>query len=317
MGKKACAAGITAAAAALVITILRIALTPRMQDAHTGEFKLSFVIIAVTACAAAAVVLLSYIGKKPVLPLWEGRPLWVLSCVLLLFGLVQLVTTLYDLFLYLRTGDTGVQPAVQSALYLDRLALIGVFLFGALSGVYALCLGWQTLSRGSFEPGRLRYLPLCLPLWLWMRLARYVVSYASAVSVEETFYDYAMLIVSLLFAMSLARYVSGQSNFRSPALLWQALLTVICGLSGTVTRFVMYLSGETEAYQASSMATFSDFCLAVVAACAALALLFGKEPAGVTPCDDSGETASEAQRVLDELVPDMSPTEPENRDTDQ
>lgn len=318
MGKKAYAAGIAAALTALLVTVLRIVLTPQMQDAHTGEFKLSWVIIGITAAAAAAVIVLSYADRSTVLPLWDGRPLRLLSCVMLVFGAVQIITVLYDLFTWLRTGVSA-QPLVQGAVALDRLALWGIFLFGAFSGVFAVRFGWQCLASGCFIPGKYRYMPLCLPLWLWMRLARYVVSYASAVSVTETFYDYAMLITSLLFAMSLARYVSGQSNYRSPALLWQALLTVICGVSGTVTRFVMYLAGETEAYQASCMATFPDFCLAVLAGCVALALLLGKEPAGIAAYGEAEEevSSSEAQRVLDELVPDASPVDPDDRSHDE
>ncbi len=319
MGKKAYAAGIIAALATLAVTVLRIALMPQMQDAHTGEFKVSFVIIGITTAAAAAVILLSYLDRSPVLPLWEGVPLKVLSCGVLLFGIIQAVTALYDFFSYLQTGDAASQPAVQSALVLDRLALIGVFLFGTLSGIFGIVAGADWLYTGRFAPGKYRYFPLFLPLWMWMRLARYVVSYASAVSVTETFYDYAMLIVSLLFTMSLARYIAGQTNFRSPALLWQALLTVICGLSGTITRFVMYLSGETEAYQASSMATLPDFCIAVVAALVALALLLGKKPAGVTACEKEEEIASpsEAQRVLDELVPDARAVDPDDQDPEK
>ena len=75
----------------------------------------------------------------------------------------------------------------------------------------------------------------------------------------------------------------------------------------------MYLSGETEAYQASSMATLPDFCIAVVAALVALALLLGKKPAGVTACEkEEIASPSEAQHVLDELVPDAHTAEPDD-----
>lgn len=300
-----------AVAMTLIVTIVRIILTPQMQDVRTGEFQLSFVVIGLMVVAAGVVIALSYLAKVPALPAIEGKPMQAAAWMLLSLGVVMTVTALYDAFVWMRTGiaPPPTQTVVGTA---DRLSLLGSLLFGLLGGVYGIRQGWSWIAGGRFVPGQYRFFPLALPLWLWMRLAWYVVSYASAVSVTETFYDYTMLIVSLLFAMSLSRYLSGQSTYRSPGLLWQALVTLLCGVSSTVTRFVMYIIGETEAYQASELASFPDLILALFAGCFGLALVLGKRPVDPSKAEEEEpEMRSEAQSVLEELVPEKTVSQPE------
>ena len=307
MGKKAHLAVLIVAAVTLIVTVVRIVLTPQLQDTHTGQFHLSYVVIGLMAVTAVAAVVLTYLDKSPALPAMEGRPLQVTAWMLIALGAVLVITSMYDTFAWLRYGVTP-PPSGAITGTADRLSLIGTLVCGLLAGAYSIRQGWSWVSGGCFTPGEYRLLPLALPLWLWMRLARYVVSYASAVSVTETFYDYTMLIVSLLFAMSLSRYLSSMTDYRSPALFWQALLTVLCGVSGPIVRFVMYLMGETEAYRASELASFPDLVLAGFAACVAISLLFGKRYADLIAQADDMPTP-ESQSLIEELAPEIPSSE--------
>ncbi len=307
VGKKARLAVLIAAVMTLIVTVVRILLTPQMLDLRTGDFQLSAVIIGLMAATAVAVIVLSYLDKTPALPSMEGAPLQATAWMMMALGAVLAVTVLYDAYVWWQLGLTP-PPNTQVTGTADKLTLWGTLIFGLLGGVYGVLQGWGWISDRRFIPGRFRFLPLALPLWLWMRLARYVVSYASAVSVTETFYDYAMLIVSLLFAMSLARYLSGLTTYRSPALLWQALLTVLCGVSGPVTRFIMYLMGETDAYQASALASFPDLMMALFAGCVAVALVLGQRPVDPGDAQATGdEPLPETQSLLEELAPEQAP----------
>ena len=303
VGKKARLAAVIAAVMTLIVTVVRIVLTPQMLDLRTGEFQLSAVIIGLMAATDIVVIVLSYLDKIPALPSIEGRPLQATAWMMMALGAVLAITVLYDAFVWRQTGITP-PPNTQITGTADKLTLWGTLIFGLLAGVYGILQGWNWISIRGFIPGKFRFLPLALPLWL----SRYVVSYASAVSVTETFYDYAMLIVSLLFAMSLARYLSGLTTYRSPALLWQALLTVLCGVSGPVTRFIMYLMGETDAYQASALASFPDLMMALFAGCVAVALVLGQRPVDPGDVQAAGdEPLPETQSLLEELAPEQAP----------
>ena len=218
---------------------------------------------------------------------------------LMVLGGALLLEGIYDIVAYLAWQQT---PSLQTAASgIDCLLLTGTIIFGMLAGVWALMQGYAWFTNEKLCCGKYPFLALAFPLWLWMRLGRYVVSYSSAVSVVETFYDYAMLVVSLLFAMAFARYVAGQTNYQSPTVFWTALATLLCGVSSTCTRFVMYLTGETEAYRASQLARLTDFAVALFAAAVAVALVMGKS--SIEESKEMPPKPSEGQNLLDELLP--------------
>lgn len=299
MGKKAHFALIAAGVATVLVTVLRIVLMPQLQDSRTGDFALGFGIIGLMVVCIAAFAALAYADKTKPMPAMDSLPLRASAVTLMILGGTLLLEHLYDVFAYLAWHQT---PSMQtSASGVDGLLLTGTIVFGLLAGVWALLQGYTWFTTERLCSGKYPLLALAFPLWMWMRLGRYVVSYASAVSVVETFYDYAMLVMALLFAMAFARYIAGQTNYQSPTVFWTALATVLCGVSSTCTRFVMYLVGETEAYRASQLARLTDLAVALFAAAVAVALVSSKK--SIDESQESAPPASEGQNLLDELLP--------------
>ena len=300
MGKKARLALIVAGIATVAVTALRVLLMPQMQDNRTGDFALGYGIIIAMLLCITVFAALAYADKTKPLPAMEGLPLRTTAWSLMILGGILVLENLYDVVAYMAWDQ---MPAPQTeAAGISGLLLNGTFVFGLLAGAWALLQGYAWLTTGQLCRGKYPLLTLAFVLWLWLRLARYVISYASAVSVVETFYDYAMLVASLLFAMAFARYISGQTDYQSPTVFWTALATALCGVSATCTRFVMYLMGETEAYRASELARPTDLMVAVFAAMVAVALALGKSSITQTEEQVADEISAE-QQLLDELLP--------------
>ncbi len=301
MGKKARLALIVAAGATVVVTALRVFLMPQLQDNRTGDFALGYGIIIMMLLCVAIFAVLAYADKTKPLPAMDGLPLRAAAWTLMILGGVVLLENLYDVIAYSVWEHT---PAPQAeAVGIGGFLLNGTFVFGLLAGVWALLQGYAWLTNGRLCRGKYPLLTLAFVLWLWLRLARYVISYASAVSVVETFYDYAMLVASLLFAMAFARYISGQTDYKSPTVFWTALATVLCGVSATCTRFLMYLLGETEAYRASELARPSDLTVALFAGAVAAALVLSKNSFAQAE-EQPTDAVSAEQQFLDEMLPE-------------
>lgn len=77
-------------------------------------------------------------------------------------------------------------------------------------------------------------------------------SYASAVDVGQSFYDFVMLIFLLLFLFAFARYISGVGQNRSRLLFFFSLMTALFALSGPLTRVFLYMTGHGDAYTPAS-----------------------------------------------------------------
>ena len=138
---------------------------------------------------------------------------------------------------------------------------------------------------------------------MWFRLVRYELSYASAVRVSQSFYDFVMLIFTLLFLFSFARYISGTGERKPPEksgrmLLVYALCAAVMSLSGPVTAFAMAVSGQTAAFNACRMAGLTDFGMGILALSTALTLAFAHPvPAAEVPPEEAAAMNAPAQAV--------------------
>lgn len=176
-------------------------------------------------------------------------------------GAVLVVSTLFDLYIWVTTKQTPAPNAYVIGKF-DAVLLVLTLAFGLLGGAFLVRIGFHWAAQGRMRRGVFALWALAPSLWVWMRLARYEMSYASATDVTESFYDFVMLIFTLLFLFSFARYVSGVNSGRSPrAVLGFALCTALFSLSGTLTRLAMYLMQDSMAYTSSELAGFSDFMI--------------------------------------------------------
>lgn len=94
---------------------------------------------------------------------------------------------------------------------------------------------------------------------IWMRLARYEMSYVSAIDVYRSFYDFVMLIFIMLFFLFFARFAAGVGNPRPRLLVGVSLSAALCALTGPATHFIMFAMGNPDAAEACALATPGGF----------------------------------------------------------
>lgn len=296
------AAGFTALMT-LAVWVLRSSLTPYMQSADTGVFHPSYaVILVMTLVLAAAGVLTALSAPAAAKP--AGK--WLLPTALfaILAGAVLSLTTIVDAARWFFWNRTP--PPNHSVLStVDGLTLFFTLVFGLLGGIMLVRLGLTWIFEQESRTGILRWWALAPVGWIWMRLARYEVSYASAVDVSESFYDFVMLIFTLLFLFSLARYVSGVGQKKPRLLFFFALATALCSLSGPLTRLSLYLTGQMDAFNASQLAGVTDGFIGAFALVFAFSLAFGRR---VNADEESAPQAQPAQGAsVDELLEELYP----------
>jgi hypothetical protein len=147
----------------------------------------------------------------------------------------------------------------------DLITLVASLICGVLGGVFLVMQGFCWMSRQADPSPARAWLSITPVLWMWFRLARYEISYASAVQIHESFYDFAMLLCSMLFLFSLARCMSTVAPNKPAKTVGFALCTVLMNLSGPVARVFFYLLGEGDAYRAGQLAGVPDFAIGVLA----------------------------------------------------
>ena len=89
----------------LAVLILRVALTPRMQDPDTGLFHLSYLIIGLMALTMLAAAVLSWLSQNDGVPP-GGKLLTPLSLSAMLAGSVMTIVSALDGFNWLLFGET-------------------------------------------------------------------------------------------------------------------------------------------------------------------------------------------------------------------
>lgn len=264
-----------------VVLALRIVLMPMMQETHTGRFRLSYIVIAVMLLTLIGAALLIWRSKKQPIVI-SGAPLTAASCGGVLCGTAMALGSLYEFFMWQFKGILPA-PVMTKPSSLQYVVLAVSLAGGVLGGVFLVLLGLQWLQENRSRSGVFRLMALAPSLWIWFRLARYEMTYASAINVTESFYDFVMLIFILLFFFSFARYVSGVGETPSKLLFWYALGTAMMAISAPLTRFGMYLLGNTAAYNSSELAGFIDLAVGVFALLFAYAQAFAIQEIVVDP----------------------------------
>lgn len=285
-------AGILTIVMILVVLVLRILITPRMMDTDTGMFKLSYIVIAVMALTMAAVAVLAGRHREPVKRI-SGLWLKPTAVTAMLGGGVMVLCALVDIYIWLFLGKTPA-PASSNPGAAEQVVLSLSLFFGVLGGGFLFRTGLLWLQENGSRQGVYKLWALCPVLWIWFRLARYEMSYVSAVDVYRSFYDFVMLIFILLFFFSFARYISG---FTAKAPRWTvaiSLCTAFFGITGPFTRLVMYMMGEEAAYKACQLAGPVDFVVGLFALCFAFSQAYGTpfpaEPDSPVPPDTAEST---------------------------
>lgn len=286
----------------VAVIVLRVTLVPWLQSTDTGLFGLSYVVVAVMLLTMIAVFVLLRMGKDelPTLPTVRGKWLLPIAVTVMAVGACILLTTVMDMYTWAAYGVTP-PPGKAVTGTVDRVTLFLSMIFGVLSGIYFIRLGLAWARENRERRGQLPFWALSPTFWVWMRLARYEVSYASAVEVHESFYDFAMLLFSMLFLFMLARQTADVGAKKPYVTVFFALCTVFLSISGAFARVILFLLGEGDAYRAGQLAGISDFAVGVLACVFALYWLFSSEPPEeVTAPDMEQIVLGEAAEMLSE-----------------
>lgn len=260
--------------ATALLVVLRALQLPTLLDVDTGLFSLNTGLIALP-CLVLAVLAWLCRGARGERVEVCGTAAAPVALMTLLTGGVLTACSLWELFSWQAYGKI---PAPETA-QLEGLALPLLWLYllcGVAGGIALIAFGGQVASEGGTRIGMSSF-PLLLPVvWMWFRLARYEMSYASAVRLSESFFDFAMLVFEILFLFKLARFASGIGNTRPGMLVFYGLGVGMFSVGGPLVRLCMYLLGDAQAYQASGLAGVADFALGLMAFFWAFALAMGQ-----------------------------------------
>lgn len=286
-------------ATAVLTVILRVWLMPAWLDTDTGVFTAGGAVIGILVAVLAALGVMGFTQRQF---RWEiGSPGAIpLAMSMLGIGVMLILSGVWDVWLWL--GDR-ITPPPQMTVYsgLGVTVLWLQLIFGVLAGAALLRLGLVLASEGITRRGMAGWSMLAPVLWIWFRMARYEMSYASTVRLSQSFFDFAMFIVEMFFLMKLARFVAGIGKVGAGTLQFFAAATAILSLSAPLTRWAMYMLADSEAYQASAMAGVPDLALGLLGLAVAFALASGgrdvPNPPPVQPEQEEESSVSDAAAV--------------------
>ena len=254
---------------AVAVTVVRLVLMPTLRDADTGRFTNSFVVIAVMLVTLIAVGVLGWRNDNRRIDI-GGRAAMPAGLLILLGGAGMAISSLWSALRWMIDG-TVPPPETAKVTALSSVILLLMLAFGVLGGVALLRLGWKIMAEDGTRIGMTSWSVLAPVLYAWFRLARYEMSYASAIGLGESFYDFLLLILEMLFFFKLARFTSGIGKSRPGNLAFYAAGTELFALSGALYRLGAYFLQDPEAYRSSELAGFPDFLIG----CMALAVMLG------------------------------------------
>ena len=218
------------------------------------------------ALMLAAFIALAVIGRKTserVQPVEQFR---VPQAITYLFGgFLMGFSSLLDAFLWYRERIVPTPSAVLMS-KMDQIVMLLQMIFGVLAGVYLVMRGADRLSgrvRNGFGFRLASLLPL---LWAAMLLVRYEMSYISAIDIGQSFYDVALLVLTVLFLYMSAKYDALAGPF-SKSFFAVSLFTAVFSLSAAALRVVLWVAGEkVTSYQAGDVFTLPLLGVGLIAA---------------------------------------------------
>lgn len=242
--------------------ILRLTTLPQVQQEAVGEFGVSFWLLVALCAAAVVLAVLSFLSDLPLHPI-GGTQQPKLGGLTVAVGAVLLLDTVLALVRFGLLGKTP-PPNAQILNNADKITLYLTFAFGLLGGLWLVILGCQWLRRQTL--GNLARAGALLPvLWIWCRLARYELSYASAANIKRSFYDFFMLLFLMLFLLAFARWVADVAPPSAKTMRALSAIAAMAGISSPLTRLGMQILGDTEAFNASQLAGITDLAIGVLA----------------------------------------------------
>ncbi len=297
----------SAVAATLLLMVLRIEELPLVPYITVFGLELATVRAILFGVAALAIAVL-FFSRKPT-PMHPNTA-WNTPCgwIATFGGAVMALTAMTDLFSLGTIFEQNHEPTVP-----DYVLVGGVILFEMLGGVYLALLGFRWMSAKTADSTALKWLSLCPALWMWLRLARYEISYASTIDISKSFFEFATLVFASLFFLQFARAMSGIGKSPKNALPILALcmaVTSISSMPATISHLVMTNNVSNLSIH-DLMTVIVDGVIGLTALVFAAMQTFSKEDTAQDIVEDHAESAptawNEPQKTYDPLDPPFSP----------
>ena len=276
-------------AGAAAVLLLRLVLTPTLRDPDTGRFAANLAAIITSLALLLLLAGMTLAANRERVDI-GGKAALPASLATLLSGVVLLVSSLWEAVAWL-AYDAVPAPA-PAALTLLPVAMVALTLLcGVAAGGALMAFGLQITAEDGTRRG-MRTVSCLLPvLWVWLRLARYEMSYVSAVSLKDSYFTFAMYIFELLFLFKLARFVSGIGDTRPATVLFFAMGAAMLTLTAPLFRIGMVLAGDAQAYHSTELAGSPDAALGLLALVFGWALAFGR----AAPSEDATDSSETSQ----------------------
>lgn len=247
---------LTAALAAVLLSVLRVVTMPRITEGEGGVWNVALFVLSL----AVVVFLLIFSNRKPAsLMVKSGGSLFAVGAVFT--GALMFISSI-STYLAWRYGGVWPYPSDKTPNRISALFVNGGLLFGVLSGVFFVVLG-VALYRGKHLKGLLAGLSFAPLVWVWMRVCQYEVSYYSSLVVFRHWYDLLLLLLEMVFFLNLARYLLRVG--KSPRLFGLSLCVGVVALMACVTRTVMALTGNAAAFAACGLVNAADLGVTLLA----------------------------------------------------
>lgn len=252
----------------LLTVVLRVWVLPSLRDWDTGLYSANHILIALLLVMLAVLAVLGCLaaGKRREL---EGYPARVTAVLTALCGVAMAVTEVLAV--------SGSWQALQAASVTEQPKFVPLLAVlqngcGLLGGAALVVMGLRLLTEGVTRRGMAQWSALAPVLWMWLRLVNYEVSYASMVRLKDSFFGLGMLILELLFLFKMARYAAGVGKLPTGRMVAYSMATAVLALSAPLTRWILFLQGDAEAYAAHHLARPVDFAIGVMALAFGLSL---------------------------------------------
>ncbi len=286
------------AAAAVVLAVLRAALTPIAFDQPLPYA------ITLVACGALLAALLVLSGLNHIPPITVGGRMARISAAgAAVAGATLVIFSVVTAHEWVTLGVVP-YPSKASVSGLDQLFVFLLIAAGLLGGAFFLLLAvrWWRSERTT---------RLCMPLlalvpvlWSWIRLIRYITSHVSSLGLFRNVYDLSTVVFEMLFFVLLARQISGVGERSSRFFFGVSLCTgLLCTVSG-MTQAGLFLAQEQAAFDTCALVVAPDFGVALFAFVTAFAQSFGnacEEEAAeeiVEEYPDDGEDGEGAEYLI-------------------
>ncbi len=231
-------------------------------------------------------------------------------------GAVLIMSVMLDVFCWAVYGQV---PPPNSYILnrIDHITLVMSLLFGGVAGGYMVVQGFCWMARSESAKTALSWLALTPVLWMWFRLARYEISYASTIDISKSFFDFTTLIFASLFFLQLCRLVAGIGKPPKNSLLLFALCTAMISLSGAPVTMYNLANGEPIG---KLMIAVVDVVVGLFALSVAAAQVFSEKTAAVADNGDDLAWTDEATTApvepafhIDDILPTLSSQETDTK----